>query len=209
MPKYYQCFSIICLYRHPTFPFMKDYNPVDEFVNNTIYPQQVKNPYFSINLKISENIVEELNALLMSVWRQGDDLYAEIESNLPLPYEYRYVPIVGYSIKYKKLSVIRVSIEKFKAAQGELSGALSRLLAVSENYPSLKTNAGFADLRVTLEGCENRISTERMKYNDLSRDFNKAIQFFPGNLLAGGFSSMPYFESEAGSEKAQIGRALV
>jgi LemA protein len=94
------------------------------------------------------------------------------------------------------------SIQKYKAAQGELSSALSRLLVVSENYPNLKANAGFADLRVTLEGCENRISVERMKYNDLSRDYNKAIQLFPGNLLAGGFSAMPYFEAEAGAEKA-------
>jgi LemA protein len=94
------------------------------------------------------------------------------------------------------------SIAKYKQAQGELSGALSRLLVVSENYPNLRANQAFADLRVTLEGTENRIAVERMKYNDLSRDFNKAIQFFPGNLLAGGFAPMPYFESEAGSEKA-------
>jgi LemA protein len=94
------------------------------------------------------------------------------------------------------------SIAKFKAAQGELSSALSRLLVVSENYPNLKANQGFADLRVTLEGCENRIATERMKYNDLSRDYNKNIQFFPGSLLAGGFAPMPYFEAEAGTEKA-------
>lgn len=94
------------------------------------------------------------------------------------------------------------SMTKYKAAQGELSGALSRLLMVTENYPNLKANAAFADLRVTLEGTENRISVERMKYNDLSRDFNKAIQFFPGNLLAGGMTPMPYFESEPGSEKA-------
>jgi LemA protein len=76
------------------------------------------------------------------------------------------------------------------------------LLAVSENYPSLRANQAFADLRVTLEGTENRITVERMKYNDLSRDFNKSIQIFPGNLLAGGFAPMPYFEAEAGSEKA-------
>ncbi len=94
------------------------------------------------------------------------------------------------------------SIEKYKAAQGELSSALSRLLVVSENYPSLKSNAAFADLRVTLEGCENRISTERMKYNDMSRDYNKAIQFFPGSLIAGSMGQMPYFEAEAGAEKA-------
>lgn len=94
------------------------------------------------------------------------------------------------------------SMAKYKSAQGELSGALSRLLMVTENYPNLKANAAFADLRVTLEGCENRISTERMKYNDLSRDYNKSIQFFPGSLLAGGFAAMPYFEAEAGAEKA-------
>jgi len=94
------------------------------------------------------------------------------------------------------------NIEKFKQAQGELSGALSRLMVLTENYPNLKANAAFADLRVTLEGTENRIATERMRYNELSRDYNKAIQFFPGNLLAGGMGPMPYFEAEAGSEKA-------
>jgi LemA protein len=96
------------------------------------------------------------------------------------------------------------SVEKFKAVQGELSGALSRLLAVAENYPDLKTNKGFGDLRVTLEGTENRIAVERMKYNEISREYNKALQLFPGNIIAGMFTfqSMPYFESEAGAEKA-------
>lgn len=94
------------------------------------------------------------------------------------------------------------SVQKYKAVQGELSSALSRLLAVVENYPNLKANQAFADLRVTLEGTENRIATERMKYNELARDFNAAIQYFPGNLLAGSFASMPYFEAEAGTEKA-------
>lgn len=93
------------------------------------------------------------------------------------------------------------SMAKFKAVQGELSGALSRLLAVSENYPDLKANKAFADLRVVLEGTENRIATERMKYNELSRDFNKAIQYFPGSLIAGNMTPLPYFESEAGAEK--------
>jgi LemA protein len=94
------------------------------------------------------------------------------------------------------------NIEKYKAAQGELSGALSRLLMVTENYPNLKANQAFGDLRVTLEGTENRIAVERMRYNEISREYNKAIQFFPGNLLAGGMAPMPYFEAEAGSEKA-------
>ena len=94
------------------------------------------------------------------------------------------------------------SIAKYKAAQGELSNALGRLLMVTENYPTLKANAAFADLRVTLEGCENRIAVERMKYNDLTRDFNKAIQFFPGSLVAGSMKPMPYFEAEEAAAKA-------
>lgn len=94
------------------------------------------------------------------------------------------------------------TIQQYKQVQGELSSALSRLLVVSENYPNLKANQAFSDLRVTLEGTENRIATERMRYNELSRDFNAAIQFFPGNLLAGGMGPMPYFEAEAGAEKA-------
>lgn len=95
------------------------------------------------------------------------------------------------------------SIAKYKSAQGELSNALGRLLMVTENYPNLKANQAFADLRVELEGCENRIATERMKYNNLSKDYNKAIQMFPGSLIAGSsFQPQPYFEAEAGAEKA-------
>ncbi|HWY10456.1 MAG TPA: LemA family protein [Bacteroidia bacterium] len=94
------------------------------------------------------------------------------------------------------------SIAKYKAAQGDLSNALGRLLMVTENYPNLKSNQAFSDLRVELEGCENRISVERMKYNDLSRDYNKSLQMFPGSIMAGGFNQMPYFEAEAGAEKA-------
>lgn len=94
------------------------------------------------------------------------------------------------------------SIAKYKAAQGEISNALGRLLMVTENYPNLKSNAAFADLRVELEGCENRISVQRMTYNESVKGYNKSLQLFPGSLLAGGFSPMPYFEAEAGAEKA-------
>lgn len=93
-------------------------------------------------------------------------------------------------------------IAKYKQAQGELSSALSRLLVVTENYPNLKANQAFADLRVELEGCENRISNERMKYNTMAKDYNKELQLFPGSLMAGGFSPAAYFEADKGAEKA-------
>ncbi len=94
------------------------------------------------------------------------------------------------------------SIAKYKEAQGQISTALGRLLMVSENYPDLKSNQAFADLRVELEGCENRISTQRMTYNDMVKEYNKALQMFPGSLMAGGFNPMPYFEADKGAEKA-------
>ena len=76
------------------------------------------------------------------------------------------------------------AFNKFQAAQGELSSALSRLLAVSENYPSLKTNQGFQDLRVQLEGTENRIAVARGRYVKAVQDYNVAVRTFPSNLTA-------------------------
>jgi LemA protein len=76
------------------------------------------------------------------------------------------------------------AFQKFQAAQGELSGALSRLLVVSENYPSLKANQGFQDLRVQLEGTENRITVARGRYVKAVQDYNVAVRTFPSNLTA-------------------------
>ncbi len=101
------------------------------------------------------------------------------------------------------------SMAKFKQAQGELSGALGRLLAVAENYPQLQTNQAFSELRTELEGTENRISVQRMKYNDMVKNYNKSLQLMPGSLVAWGFTPMPYFEADAGSEKApNVGKQM-
>ena len=73
---------------------------------------------------------------------------------------------------------------KFQAAQGELTGALSRLMVVSENYPNLKANQGFQDLRVQLEGTENRITVARNRYIKTVQDYNVLARQFPTNLTA-------------------------
>ena len=73
---------------------------------------------------------------------------------------------------------------KFQQAQGELSSALSRLLVVTENYPNLKANQGFQDLRVQLEGTENRITVARNKYIKTVADYNVLARQFPTNLTA-------------------------
>lgn len=96
------------------------------------------------------------------------------------------------------------SMKRFQAAQGELSSALSRLLAVVERYPDLKANQNFLELQAQLEGTENRISVERKRFNETARDYNTYIRSFPRSLLAGmfGFQTVPYFSADAGAEKA-------
>lgn len=95
-------------------------------------------------------------------------------------------------------------IEAYQKAQGAVGSALSRLLAVTENYPELKANENFKELQAQLEGTENRISVERRKFNETAREYNTNIRRFPKNIVASmfGFEKRPYFEAEEGSEKA-------
>ena len=96
------------------------------------------------------------------------------------------------------------AMARFAQAQGELSGALSRLLVTVENYPQLKSDALFRDLQAQLEGTENRITVERMRFNEVAQAYNTARLRFPTNLMAGmfGFKEKPYFRSAPGSERA-------
>lgn len=96
------------------------------------------------------------------------------------------------------------SLKAFQEAQDGLKGSLSRLMMVAENYPNLKANQNFLDLQAQLEGTENRITVERQKFNDATRDYNTYIKKFPQNLIAKMFSfeQKPYFEADKGAEKA-------
>ena len=94
-------------------------------------------------------------------------------------------------------------LKQFEAAQSQLSSALSRLLVVVEKYPELKATAAFRDLQAQLEGTENRVTVERMRFNDATQDYNKSRRRFPTILLANimGFADKPYFEATAGADK--------
>ena len=95
-------------------------------------------------------------------------------------------------------------LKEFQQAQGELSTALGRLIAIQENYPDLKANENFKELQVQLEGTENRINEARNTFNAAVQEYNVTIRRFPKSLLAGmfGFDKMSKFEAEAGAEKA-------
>ena len=95
-------------------------------------------------------------------------------------------------------------LKQYQAAQGELSQALGRLMAVSENYPDLKANENFSELQAQLEGTENRINESRQIYNSAVQTYNVSVRRFPANIVAGmfGFDKKNQFEAEAGAEKA-------
>jgi LemA protein len=96
------------------------------------------------------------------------------------------------------------SFQMFEKAQGELTSALTRLMAVSENYPNLKANENFLQLQAQLEGTENRIAVERRRFNEVVQAYNTKIKTVPTSLVAGfgGFTYKPYFQSAAGAETA-------
>ena len=96
------------------------------------------------------------------------------------------------------------ALKRFQEMQGSLGGALQRLMAVSENYPDLKSNKSFQELRVQLEGAENRIAVERKRYNETVKEFNTTIRQFPTNIVAGfaGASPKALFSADAGASQA-------
>ena len=95
-------------------------------------------------------------------------------------------------------------LQKYQAAQGDVTNALSKLIAVAEAYPDLKANQNFLELQSQLEGTENRIAVERNKFNEVAREYNTKRRRFPTNVIAGIFSfgDRPYFQAQPGADVA-------
>lgn len=109
------------------------------------------------------------------------------------------------SITIDPSNITPAQMEQFQEVQSNLTGALSRLLAVFERYPDLKANENFKELINELSRTENRINVERNRFNETARPFNKHIQKFPNNMInmfIGKFDKMDYFKAEEGSEEA-------
>lgn len=96
------------------------------------------------------------------------------------------------------------NIQKYQEAQGEVGAAISRLLAITENYPDLKANENFSELQAQLEGTENRINEVRKTYNASVKEYNVSVRKFPNNILAGmfGFERKSEFKADEGASKA-------
>ena len=95
-------------------------------------------------------------------------------------------------------------LQKYQAAQGDVTNALSKLIAVAEAYPDLKANQNFLELQNQLEGTENRITVERNKFNEVAKEYNTKRRTFPTSIIAGifGFGEKPYFQAQPGADVA-------
>ena len=170
-------------------------------------------------VKNSYNGLVKADEQVKSAWSQVENVYqrrADLIPNL-------VATVKGYadhesetleSVVEARSKATRVSIDpenldpdriaEFQEAQGELSQALGRLIMLQENYPDLKANQNFRDLQAQLVGTENRISTERMKFNETARSYNTMVRSFPKNIIASmfGFDTKGYFEASEGAETA-------
>ena len=159
-----------------------------------------------------EETVESAWSQVENVYQRRADLVPNLVATVKGYAEHEQSTLEGVMNARAKATQITVdpanldaeSIKQYQEAQGELGAALNRLIAVSENYPDLKANENFLTLQAQLKGTENRIATERKKFNDVARDYNATIRKFPGNIVASmfGFDRKPYFEAAEGAEVA-------
>lgn len=162
-----------------------------------------------IDLKID---AETQWANVESSYQRRADLIPNLQNTVKGYAEYEKSTFVEVTEARSKASSINISadeltpenIQRFQAAQSQLSGSLSRLLATFERYPDLKANQNFLEFQAQLEGTENRINVERNRFNTLVGEFNKKISRIPGNLYAAlfGFEKKGLFESKEGTENA-------
>ncbi len=170
----------------------------------------VKNSYNS--LVVASEGVSASWAQVENVYQRRADLIPNLVSTVKGYAEHESSTLEGVIAARSKATQITVDpselsaeeIAKFQESQGQLSQALGKLLMLTENYPDLKANTNFLELQAQLEGTENRIATERMKFNETAKSYNTMVRMFPKNIIASmfDFETKGYFEAAAGSETA-------
>ena len=172
----------------------------------------VKNVYNQ--LVVSDEYVQSMWAQVENVYQRRADLIPNLVSTVKGYAAHESETLESVVAARSKATQVTVdpsdltpeALAKYNAAQGELSNALGRLLMIQESYPDLKANQNFLELQAQLEGTENRISTERMKFNDAVKSFNTGIRRFPDNIIASmfGFEKKGYFEAQEGAQTAPV-----
>ena len=155
---------------------------------------------------------------MTTAWGQVENVYqrrADLVPNLVALVknytEYEQGTLIAVTEARARATSVKVNTDNFddleftsyESAQRELGNSLNRLLVTIENYPDLKANEEYLTLQAQLAGCENRILTERNRFNETAKDYNQSIRKFPNNLIAKlcGFERRPYFEADEGADK--------
>lgn len=159
-----------------------------------------------------EQTVEQSWAQVENQYQRRADLVPNLVNTVKGAADFEQETLTEVTEARSRASSIQISaddlndpqkIQQFQQAQQQLSGALSRMLVTVEKYPELKANQNFRDLQVQLEGTENRISTERQRFNEAVQSYNTTVKRFPNNLFAGifGFDEKAFFEADEGAEE--------
>ena len=162
------------------------------------------------NLVNLEETVKTQRSQVQNVYQRRFDLIPNLVATVKGEANFEKQTLTDVINARASASQIKVDINnaeefaKYQAAQGQLSQALGRLMVLTENYPNLQANQSFRDLRVQLEGTENRITVERMNYNTAAQVFNTQIRIFPTSIIAKifDFQRANLFEATKGAEVA-------
>ena len=164
------------------------------------------------NLVTKSQVVEQQWAQVENVYQRRADLIPNLVNTVKGVANFEQKTLTDVIEARAKATSVQVnpknldenSLQKFQSAQDNLSSSLARLMVVVENYPQLKATQNFSELQAQLEGTENRITVERMKFNEVVQDYNIQVKRFPSNIFAGmfGFSEKAYFKAAQGADKA-------
>jgi LemA protein len=164
------------------------------------------------NLVTKSQVVEQQWAQVENVYQRRSDLIPNLVNTVKgvANFEQKTLTAViearakATSVQINPKNLDEASLQRFQSAQDNVSSSLARLMVVVENYPQLKAPQNFSELQAQLEGTENRITVERMKFNEVVQDYNIQVKRFPTNIFASmfGFSQKAYFKAVQGAEKA-------
>lgn len=164
------------------------------------------------NLVTKDQVVQQQWAQVENVYQRRSDLIPNLVNTVKGVANFEQKTLTDVIEARAKATAVTISpknldeasMQKFQSAQDNLSSTLSRLLMVTENYPQLKATQNFSELQAQLEGTENRITVERMKFNEVVQDYNIQVKRFPSNVFAGmfGFKEKAFFKAVQGADKA-------